>query len=54
MQDKGINKFQFVVSIEEIFPFCTRQPKYTFLVMSFGPTNAPSFYSAMMKNFEDK
>ena len=28
--------------------------KYTFKVMPFGPTNAPAFYSAMMKNMKDK
>ena len=28
--------------------------KYTFLIIPFDTTNAPGFYSAMMKNFVDK
>ena len=28
--------------------------KYAFYVVPFGPTNAPGFYSAMMKNFKDE
>ena len=28
--------------------------KYTFKVILFGPTNAPAFYSAMMKNMKDE
>ena len=27
--------------------------KYTFLVMTFSPINAPNFYSSKMKNFEE-
>ena len=28
--------------------------KFTFKVMPFGPTNAPAFYSAMMKSMKDE
>ena len=28
--------------------------KYTFKVMTFGPTNAPAFYSFIMKNMKDE
>ena len=28
--------------------------KYTFKVMPFGPTNAPAFYSAMMRSFKEE
>ncbi len=28
--------------------------KYTFKVMPFGPTNAPGFYSAMMRNMKEE
>ena len=28
--------------------------KWTFKVLLFGPTNAPPFYAAMIRNFQDK
>ena len=53
MQDKDIIKFQLAMSIEENQPYSNQTTKkYTFLVIKFGPTNAPSFYSATMKNFK--
>ena len=32
--------------------FAPDNQEYTFLVMPFGPTNTPDFYSDMMKNFK--
>ena len=32
--------------------FAPDNNKYCFTVMPFGPTNAPSFYTAMMRNFQ--
>ena len=34
--------------------FALDDRKYTFNVMTFGPTNAPFFYTAMMKDLKDK
>ena len=34
--------------------FAPNGQKYTFKVISFGPINAPSFYTAMMKEMKDK
>ena len=32
--------------------FAPDDRKYCFTVMSFGPTNSPGFYTAMMRNFK--
>lgn len=37
---------------EKLAFFAPDHQKYTFTVMPFGPTNAPSFYSAMMYDFK--
>ena len=34
--------------------FAPYDRKYTFNVMPFGPTNAPLFYTAMMKDTKDE
>ena len=42
------------VDREKLAFFAPNDRKYCFNVMPFGPTNAPSFYTAMMKNFKDE
>ena len=37
---------------EKLAFFAPNNEKYCFTVMPFGPTNAPSFYTAMMHNFQ--
>ena len=37
---------------EKLAFFSPDNLKYCFNVMPFGPTNAPAFYTAMMKNFK--
>ena len=39
---------------EKLAFFSPDDLKYCFNVMPFGPTNAPAFYTAMMKNFKDE
>ena len=39
---------------EKLTFFAPDYKKYTFKVMSFGPTNAPPFYTCMMHQFRDK
>ena len=39
---------------EKLAFFAPDNRKYCFNVMPFGPTNAPPFYTAMMKYFKDK
>ena len=39
---------------EKLAFFAPNNKKYCFNVMPFGPTNAPSFYTAMMKNLKDE
>ena len=41
------------VDIEKLAFFAPDNHKYAFLVIPFGTTNAPSFYSDMVKNFKD-
>ena len=42
------------VDREKLAFFAPNDRKYTFNVMPFGPTNAPPFYTAMMKNLKDE
>jgi len=42
------------VDREKLAFFAPNNKKYCWNVMPFGPTNAPSFYTAMMKNFKDE
>ena len=37
---------------EKLAFFATDHKKYTFKVMLFGPTNAPTFYTCMMGDFQ--
>ena len=37
---------------EKLAFFAPDHKKYTFKVMPFGPTNAPTFYTCMMGNFQ--
>ena len=39
---------------EKLAFFALDDRKYTFNVMSFGPTNVPPFYTAMMKDLKDE
>ena len=39
---------------EKLAFFTPDGSKKTFVVMPFGPKNAPSFYTAMMKDFQKK
>jgi hypothetical protein len=43
-----------LVDREKLAFFSPDNEKYCFKVMPFGPTNAPGFYSAMMKNLKDE
>ena len=43
-----------MVDRENLAFFALDDRKYTFKVMSFGPTNAPSLYMAMMKDLKDE
>ena len=42
------------VDIEKLSFFALDNQKYIFLIMTFGPTNDPGFYSDMIKNFKDE
>ena len=39
---------------EKLAFFAPNDRKYCFTVMPFEPTNAPPFYTAMMKDFKDE
>ena len=42
------------VNREKLALFVLDNQKFTFLVIPFGPTNTPGFYSSTMKNFKEK
>jgi len=52
MRDRDIIKYQLVIDREKLAFVAPDHKNYTFKVMPFGPTNAPTFYTCMIGDFQ--